>query len=348
MRDAEVGQAVELVRAYGGIAQLCVLRHGQVVLDRQIRCTPQALFWLFSASKPFISAQVHLLAERGAISLDDPVAAHWPEYASHGKDSITVRHVLTHRAGVPFASGSELGDALTMTCWHRAVRQAQEAKPRWPAGQVVAYHPMTWGFILGEVIRRVTGQPPASQLAAGILGPAGLGDTHLGVPDSARDRCVPVAGGRLSDRAQAWTWNRRTVRQAVIPAAGISTTARDLALFYQMLLDGGRLDGVRIMSPDTVAEATRVSSEGEIDRTRGWPVRYAHGFQLGSPGRQTGMGRMAGTRTFGHAGSRCVTNAWADPASGLVFVYLTNRLRAGDLGVRHQCQVSDAIRMACT
>ena len=159
---------------------------------------------------------------------------------------------------------------------------------------------------------------------------------------------MPVAGGRLSDRAQAWTWNRRTVRQAVIPAAGISTTARDLALFYQMLLDGGRLDGVRIMSPDTVAEATRVSSAGEIDRTRGWPVRYAHGFQLGSPGRQTGMGRMASTRTFGHAGSRCVTNAWADPASGLVFVYLTNRLVAGDLGVQHQCQVSDAIRMACT
>jgi CubicO group peptidase (beta-lactamase class C family) len=106
MRDAEVGHAVELVRVYGGIAQLCVLRYGQVVLDRQIRCSPRTLFWLFSASKPLIAAQVHLLAERGAISLDDPVAAHWPEYASHGKDGITARHVLTHRAGVPFASGS--------------------------------------------------------------------------------------------------------------------------------------------------------------------------------------------------------------------------------------------------
>jgi CubicO group peptidase (beta-lactamase class C family) len=347
MRDAEVGQAIELVRAYGGMAQLCVLRHGQVVLDRRIGCTPQALFWLFSASKPLIAAQVHLLAERGAISLDDPVAAHWPEYASHGKGGITVRHVLTHRAGVPFASGSEPGDALTMTCWRRAVRQAQEARPRWPAGQVVAYHPMTWGFILGEVIRRVTGQPLASQVAAGILVPAGLGDTYLGVPDSAWGRCVPVAGGRLSGRAQAWIWNRRRVRQAVIPAAGVSTTARDLARFYQMLLDGGRLDGVSLMSPGTVAEATRVSSEGETDRTRGWPVRYAHGFQLGSPGWQTGMGRMASTQTFGHAGSRGVTNAWADPACGVVFVYLTSRLEAGDLGVRHQCQVSDAIRAAC-
>jgi CubicO group peptidase (beta-lactamase class C family) len=143
MRVAGLEQALSMMRAHGGMAQLCVLRHGQVVLDRQIRCTPQALFWLFSASKPFIAMQAHLLAERGAISLDDPVAAYWPEYASRGKDAITIRHVLTHRAGVPFASGSELGDALTMTRWDRAVRKAQDARPRWPAGHVVAYHAMT-------------------------------------------------------------------------------------------------------------------------------------------------------------------------------------------------------------
>jgi CubicO group peptidase (beta-lactamase class C family) len=348
MRDAGVRQALELVLAYGGIAQLCVLRHGQVVLDRQIGCTPRELFWLFSASKPFIAAQVHLVAERGAISLDDPVAAYWPEYAGQGKDRITVRHVLTHRAGVPFASGSELGDALTMTRWDRAVRQAQKARPRWPAGQVLAYHPMTWGFILGEVIRRVTRQAVASQLADTLLRPLGLADTHLGIPDSAWDRCVPVTAGRLPDRGEALIWNRRRVRQAVIPAAGVSTTARDLARFYQMLLDGGRADGVRLMSPGTIAEATRLSSEGETDRTRGWPVRYGHGFQLGSPGRQTGMGRMASPQAFGHAGRRCVTNAWADPARGVVFVYLTSSIKAGDLSVRHQCQVSDAILAACT
>jgi len=104
------------------------------------------------------------------------------------------------------------------------MRQAQEARPRWPAGQVLAYHLMTWGFILGEVIRRVTGQPPPSQLAAGLLRPGA-----------------------------SWVWKRRRVRQAVIPAAGISTTARDLARFYQMLLDGGRLDSTSIVSPDTIA-----------------------------------------------------------------------------------------------
>jgi CubicO group peptidase (beta-lactamase class C family) len=165
--------------------------------------------------------QMHLLAERGALSLDDPVAACWPEYASHGKDG-TVRHVLAHWAGVPYASGSEYGDTLTMARWDRAVRQAQQAPPRWPAGQVVAYHPMTYGFILGEVIGRVAGQAVASQVTADIFRALGLGDTFLG-----------------------------------IPAAGISTTARDLAHFYQMLLGGGRLDGPRILSPRTVAEASR-------------------------------------------------------------------------------------------
>jgi CubicO group peptidase (beta-lactamase class C family) len=349
MRQAQVERAVELMRAHGGTSQLVVLRHGQVVLDRQNHCTPRALFLLLSAGKPVIAMLVHLLAVRGAMSLDDPVAAWWPEYASHGKDRITVRHVLTHRAGVPYASGSEYGDALTMTRWDRAVRQAQEARPRWPAGQVVAYHPMTYGFILGEVIRRVTGRPVVSQVDAGILGPLGLGDTFLGVPDHAWDRCVPFAAdGSLRDRAAAWIWNRRRVRQAVIPAAGLSTTARDLARFYQMLLGGGQLHGSRALSPQAVAEATRVSSEGQTDRIRGWPVRWAHGFQLGLPGRQTPMGRMASLLAFGHAGSGSVTSAWADPACGVVFVYLTNRLITdSDLGARHQCEVSDAIRAAC-
>jgi CubicO group peptidase (beta-lactamase class C family) len=348
MRAEGLERALGLMRACGGRAQLCVLRHGRVVLDRQVGCAPGSLFWLFSAGKPFVAAQVHLLAERGAISLDDPVAAYWPAYASRGKGGITVRHVLAHRAGVPFATGSELGDALTMTRWDMAVRQAQRARPRWPPGQVAAYHAMTWGFILGELVRRVTGRAVASQMAADILGPLGLRDTHLGIPGSAWHRRVPVDARGLGGRAQAWVWNRRSVRQAVIPAAGISATARDVARFYQMMLDGGRLGRARVLSPGTVAEATRASCEEETDRVLGRPVRWAHGFALGRPGRQTPMGRLASGRAFGHAGSGSACSAWADPACGVVLVYLTSRLvTSSDLGVRHQCEVSDAIRTAC-
>jgi CubicO group peptidase (beta-lactamase class C family) len=348
MRESGLERAAGLMRASNMTAQLCVLRHGQVVLDRQNHCTPGALFLLLSASKPFIALQVHLLAERGALSLDDPVAAYWPRYARNGKSQITIRHVLTHRAGVPFASGSELGDALTMTRPGRAVRQAQRARPRWPAGQEVAYHPMTYGFILGEVVRRVTGRDAAAQVAADILSPLGLSDTHLGLPDSAWDRRVPMTAGTPRDRAQAWFFNRRRVRQAVIPATGVSTTAHDLARFYQMLLDGGQLDGVRVLAPGTVAEATRPSSDGQDDRVQRRPAAWAHGFALGRPGQQTPMGRLASPLTFGHAGAGSMCSAWADPACGVVLVHLTSRLvTSSDVGARHQCEVSDAIRAAC-
>src|SRR5216683_1581154 len=154
---AALERVLELVRARGAVAQLCVLRDGQVVLDRRFGCRADALFWVFSVSKPFVALLVHLLAERGELALDDPVAACWPAYARDGKDAITIRHVLTHRAGVPVSSRSLLGDAMAMTSWDRAVRQAESARPRWPAGQVPAYHTLSYGFILGELLRRVTG-----------------------------------------------------------------------------------------------------------------------------------------------------------------------------------------------
>lgn len=249
--------------------------------------------------------------------------------------------MLTHRTGVPFASGSKLGDAITMTSWDRAVRQAELARPRWPAGQLVGYHAMTYGFILGELIRRMTGSTVSGRLAADLLRPLGLRNTYLGRPAALWPRHVPV-------QARTWVWNRRRARQAVIPAAGISATARDLALFYQMLLGGGQFVGIRVLQPGTVADATQVSCDGEADQVLSRPVRYAHGFMPGWPGRVTVMGTGASPRAFGHARQRNLCNAWADPASGLVVVYLTNRVVASQEGLRHQCEVSDAIRAAYT
>jgi CubicO group peptidase (beta-lactamase class C family) len=347
MDAAALTRVTGLVRAHGGPAQLCVLRDGHVVLDRRFGCGSDALFWTYSVSKPFVALLVHQLAERGALDLDDPVAAHWPEYARHGKEGITIRHVLAHRAGVPFASGSMVGDALSMATWRRAVRQAEAAKPRWPAGAVVAYHMLTYGFILGELVQRVTGEPVADRLAGEFLGPLGLRDTHLGLPAGTWSRRVPVTADRRRDQARVTLFNLRRTRQAVIPAAGISATARDLAVFYLMLLGGGRLGDVRVLRPGTITEATRVSCDGETDQVLGRPARYGYGFQLGSPGRVRAMGELAGPDTFGHNGSN-ICNAWADPGLGIAFAYLTSRvLRRGE-GARHHSQVSDAIRAACT
>jgi CubicO group peptidase (beta-lactamase class C family) len=346
MDPHQLERVLGLVRSYGAAAQLCVLRDGRVVLDRQFGCEADALFFTYSVSKPFVALLVHLLAERGSISLDDPVAEYWPEYARYGKQAITIRHVLAHRAGVPFATGTMVGDAISMGNWRRAVQQAEAARPRWAAGESVAYHMVTYGFILGELIRRVTGDPVRERLAADLLGPLGLRDTHLGLPAGLWSRRVPVTARGPRDRARTTIFNLRRTRQAVIPAAGISATARDLASFYQMLLARGRGAGVRVLEPATITEATRVSCDGEVDRVLGRPVRYGHGFQLGSPGAGRAIGRLASRETFGHNGSN-ICNAWADRASGLVVVYLTGRVTGRGEGARHHCQVSDAVRLAC-
>jgi CubicO group peptidase (beta-lactamase class C family) len=121
-------RVIELVEARGAAAQLCVLHRGRVVLDHAVGCAPSDLFWTFSTSKPYTALLVHRLAERGKLDLDDPVAAHWPAFGQRGKDGITIRQVLQHRAGVPFAR-SLVADALAMSDWDRAVRDVERARP---------------------------------------------------------------------------------------------------------------------------------------------------------------------------------------------------------------------------
>jgi CubicO group peptidase (beta-lactamase class C family) len=329
---------VDLVSARGAVAQLCVLRDGRVVVDRAVGCRPDSLFWIFSTSKPFAALLIHLLAERGELDLDRPVAAYWPEFGQRGKETITTRHVLQHRAGVPLARGL-LGDALAMTDWDRAVRDVERARPRWAPGEVPAYHILSFGVILGELARRVTGVPVRQLLAEELLAPLGLRDIHLGLPDHALSRAVPVRG-RSAARVGQGFFNRRTTRQAVVPAAGISCTARQLAEFYQALLDGA------ILAPETVERARTPSSEGEVDRIVRLPIRWSQGFQLGGPGWDPAaarpMGRLTSPQTYGHNGSNCCL-AWADPVRRLVFVYLTNQLTPGHQGARHQSRISDAV-----
>jgi len=345
-----LARAVDLVTARGAAAQLCVLRDGRVVLDRRFGCGTDALFWIFSASKPFVALLVHLLAERGELSLDDRVASHWPEFGQRGKEPITVRQVLQHRSGLPVARSPVL-DALVMPDWDRSVRHIERARPSWPPGQVPAYHYISYGFILGELVRRVSGMAVPDLLAAEFLRPLGLRDTHLGLPGCLWPRHVPVRGRGPAGRITQAFVNRRATREAVIPAAGISTTARDLARFYQALLRGGELDGVRILEPATIEQARRPSSDGEFDRFLELPVRWSQGFQLGGASREPAgdrpMGRLASRQAFGHNGSNCCI-AWADPLYRLVFVYLTDRLTGGHEGARHLGSVSDAIIAACS
>jgi CubicO group peptidase (beta-lactamase class C family) len=349
VRTRGLARALDLVQARGGAAQLCVVQEGQVVIDHAVGCRPDALFWIFSASKPFVALLVHLLAQRGELSLDDRVAEYWPRFGQHGKESVTIRQVLQHRAGLPVAR-SAVRDALAMPDWDQAVRNIEQARLSWPPGEVPAYHYISYGFILGELVHQVTGVGVRDFLSAEFLGPLGLRDLHLGLPGGLWARRVPLRGRGPAARVTQAYVNRRRVRQAVIPAAGISATARDIARFYQALLRGGELDGVRVLEAATIEEARRPSSHGELDRFLGLPIRWSQGFQLGGPAKgrtpTDPMGRLSSPQTFGHNGSNCCI-AWADPERDLVFVHLTDLLTTGHDGARNLGAVADAIIAAC-
>jgi CubicO group peptidase (beta-lactamase class C family) len=346
--------AVALAAARGCPAQLCVIHRGQVVLDESIGCRPDSLFFLFSASKPMTALLVHLLAERGELALDDPVARYWPEFGQRGKHAITIRQVLQHRSGLPVAR-SMAADALTMTDWAASVRALERAAPAYPPGQVPAYHVLSYGFLLGELVQRVTGTPVRDFLAAELLGPLGLRDTYLGLPAERWERHVPVSGRGPAELATGLMVNRRAVRQAVIPAASVSATARDLARLYQALLNGGKLGGGRVLRPETIVAARRPSSDGETDRYLKLPVRWSEGFQLGGErggrrrlgGRFSPMGQRSSPLAFGHNGSY-VCIGWADQERQLAVAYLTGRLVSRAAGSRHMAAVSDAILTAAS
>jgi CubicO group peptidase (beta-lactamase class C family) len=335
---------------HGAAGRLVVLRRGRVALDRSLGAGPDRLFLIYSCSKPYVALVVHVLAERGLLSLDEPVAGRWPEFGRRGKQGITPRHVLTHRAGVP--DDNLVASMLTAPAWDASVRRMEGLVPRHPPGEATAYHPLTHGWILGELARRATGTPVEELLREALLSPLGLRDTFMGLPDREWGRSVRMvpAGGR-AEMGNALVFNRRRHRRAVVPAATVSATARDVARFFEMLRLGGSLDGVRVLAEATVAEARRPLADGPVpDLTLGRPVRWAQGFHLGGV---TGpwdlarfMGDLSAPDAFGCIGADCCT-AWADPGRELVFVYLTNLLLPSPRGVAHHGLVADCVLRAC-
>lgn len=350
MDPAVLRRLTETVRSRGGASQLVLLRHGVPVLNRSFGCAPDSLFLLYAATKPVTALTAHLLAERELIELDRPVASYWPEFARHGKDEVTVRHVLQHRAGVPVGRGL-VRTMRTATDWQRSVRDLEEARPRWPGGEVAAYHFMSFGFILGELVQRVTGRMFRDVVVSELFAPLGLRDLHPGLPAHAWGRHVPSRAAHPSEWPNQWMSNRRGYREAVIPSAGISGTAWQVAHFYQMLLQGGILDGIRVVSPDTVLEATKPSSDGETDASLKRPVRWSHGFMLGGPSEDSRdlsnvLGATSDRGAFGHAGTTSSV-VWADPSRDLVLAYLSNVQPQFGAGIERLREVSDLALAAC-
>ncbi|MQF94438.1 MAG: beta-lactamase family protein, partial [SAR202 cluster bacterium] len=313
-------------------AALAVYRHGKPVLDlyggladresgRPI--TADSIFVLYSSTKAVSAACLHILWERGKFDWDDTVASHWPGFAQNGKEDVTIRHVLTHQAGFP-----DTPSHMTWDRWHdwEAAVEAMEQIPLdYKPGRVIAYHPRNFGWVVGELVRRIDGRPIDQFVREEITGPLQIQEFHLGIDPDMEERVAKLHAMEDCDRtSQVTIYNRPEVHTAVLPAGGGIATARGLAKFYAMMAGGGTLDGVVTLKPETVAEVTKQQSEG-LDHTLDRQVVRSLGLSLGDP-RSATPGNES-IRTFGHAGSG-TSIGWANPDTGLAMAYITNGFRA--------------------
>ncbi len=330
--------------------QIAVYRHGEPVADvaagiadpatgREVRHdTP---FYNFSIGKGATATLAHVCAERGLLSYDTPVVDLWPEFAAHGKERVTVRHALSHSAGVPgipsATTHAELCD------WDAMCAALADAEPWWEPGTAVGYHAFTFGFLVGEIVRRAAGRELPDVLRTELTGPLGIADElYLGMPESEHGRLA-----RLEDApARAETFdvnalpddlpmfkaapkhlfpsaafgNRADVLAADLPA-GAKTSARAIARVYAAVL--GEVDGVRLLSPERTREATAPAASG-TDQLMGNESSWALGYALGLPDQSS----EPDPHVFGMAGAG---GSWAgaDRASGTAWAVTKNVL--GDL-----------------
>ncbi|AZK92582.1 MULTISPECIES: EstA family serine hydrolase [Streptomyces] len=297
--------------------------------------TPGTVFYNYSIGKAATATVVHVLAGRGLFGYDTPVAELWPAFAAHGKEEVTVRQVLDHTAGVP---GLPLDTTVEDICdWERITARVADEQLWWQPGEAMGYHAYTFGYILGEVVRRVTGKPVSQVLAEDVAGPLGFADElYFGMPVAEHGRLAVLedrpgaaemlAGlpedlpmfkaGPVSLMPTAALGNRTDVLAADIPA-GAKTSARAVATMYAALL--GSLPGHTLISPQRLHEATSVSSSGP-DRVFGPDSTWGLGYALGLPGRENTTGSV-----FGMAGAGG-SYAFGDTEHGIAFALTKNRL----------------------
>lgn len=319
----------------------CLRKGGKVVLNRALGhargnapqdarnvdkslITPDTPVCLFSASKAVTAILAHKLAEEGGINLDAPVAHYWPAFGQQGKGSITIRDVLSHRAGIP-------GIALEKS--DRAVERLTEwdwicdriAMSKVGRLRMVAYHAITGGFVLGEIIQRVTGKPLSDYLDAKLRKPLGMKHFSYGLPERYRSSVAEnaVAGmpvlfpiAPVVQRALIVPFNEvvsasntPAFMDAVIPAGNIYATAEELSRFFQMLLDGGVWQGKRVLKAETIARAVKPVGYPIPDATLMIPMHYSEGMMLGGPMSLYGPFTSG---AYGHLGFMNILG-WADP-----------------------------------
>jgi CubicO group peptidase (beta-lactamase class C family) len=327
--------------------QVAVYRDGEQVVDAVAGVadpatgrpvTPDTPFFSYSIGKGVASTVVHVLAERRALDYDMRIVELWPEFGAQGKEKATIRHALSQSVGVP-----GLPPEVTvedMCDWDKMCAIIADSEPWWEPGTTIGYHAVTWGYVVGEIVRRATGKPISQVLREEVAEPLGVADElFFAIPESEQGRLArledapippemaavmaempedsPILKVGPAECTTAAYGNRADVRSANIPAGG-TTTARAVARMYAALL--GEVDGVRLISPERLREVSAVAMSG-IDEIFGFPTSWGLGYSIGqfmSNAHETphvfGVGGVGGS------------HAYADTATGTTFALTKNRL----------------------
>lgn len=331
---------------------LCIRRGGEVILDRTIGhadgnspddppgaalrlATPDTMFNLFSGSKALTAMLIHHLDDQGLVHLDDAVVEYIPEFGAHRKEGITIRHLLAHRAGIPTTEGNL---DLNLLSDEKFIRDTYaNTKPWSRPGRRVAYHAISSGFVLGDIIKVVTGDDINAYMTKVVREPLGMKTLTWGVkPEQlggvARDSFTGFAQippiNAAARRAFGATLHEvvdlaRDPRflTGIVPSGNCIGTANDASLFFEVLLRAGRVNGQQIFNPRTVRRAIRESSYGEFDGILGAPIRYGLGFMLGA--KYFSLYGLHTSRVFGHLGLSNVL-LWADPERDISVALLSS------------------------
>lgn len=314
--------------------------------------TRDTMVVVFSCTKAATALCAHMLVARGALDLDAPVAHYWPEFAAAGKEAIPVRLLLNHQAGL-----AAVDDPLPLGAlydWDTMATALAAQAPHWEPGTAHGYHAVTFGWLVGEVVRRISGRSLGTFFREEVAGPLGL-DFWIGLPEALAARVAPIRMAPLTgettpimlamaDRSTltskaflnppglmtARQVNARVLHAAEVPAANGIATARGLAGMYTPLACGGRSGAVELVDRDTLRAMTTVESEGD-DRVLLIPTRFASGFMKSIDNRPRDSAILGpNAEAFGHGGAGG-SIGMADPVARVAIGYVMNQMGTGVL-----------------
>ncbi len=329
-------------------ARFSLVKDGALIVDlwaghadraRTTAFDARTLTPIFSTTKAIAALMVARLADQGRLAYDQPVAEGWPEFAQGGKDAITIEQALSHQAGL--SGFVEAVEPALWFDWDAVCAKLAAMTPLWPPGTASGYHPVTYGYLAGEIFRRVDGRTLGTALREDIAQPFDL-DLWIGLPDAEHGRCadlqrppafpdfgeinVPTKAAFLEPWSSPGGRGQAEWRRAEIPSANGHATAPALARLMGALAQGGWLDGEMILSPALIAEMSRERISGQ-DLVLPFVMSWGAGVMRNAALHPWGPG----DETFGHSGwgGSC---AFADPQTGLAGAYVMNKQSAHLLG----------------